>query len=245
MTQWKADPQNGLWLLPSRKRPAGVARFMKALAATNSTTPGVVITQRTQARDYMHLEFHPRWQLLATGGDTQGEKYRELWDRYCDLDWVGLVSDALVPVTDQWDTKLIEALNGWNFASCNDDWAIHGDENHKYVRVAGALVYSGPLLRAIGYIYPPGMNCLCLDDVIEALDMMEPFRVTLHDVLIKHPHYQNDPNVEFDDTYRNGYERNAGTDEHLWRQWRDYKYGMPAAAERIRALKESMSHELC
>lgn len=235
---WSANPQHGAWLIPSRNRPEKLARLMAALKETNCSTPGLVIIQHHERPAYQQLSLHNGWQLVAVDPESQGDKIRAIWARLHRLDWIGLGGDDQVPLTEGWDLRLIESLNGTNLASCNDNWAIHGDDRHPPGRIAGFICFSGPFLRALQHaVFPPGMHHTCIDDVYEHLDRLEPCRTILHDVTIMHRHYQNSVDVPKDETYTKAYDYYGPNDEVVWRQWRD---GGEAArlAVRVRGLKE-------
>jgi hypothetical protein len=235
---WSANPQRGAWLIPSRGRPEKLARLMASLKETNCSTPGFVIIQHHEMAAYKQVPMHAGWELIAVDPESQGDKIRAIWPRLYRLDWIGLGGDDQVPETQGWDVRLIEALAGYNFVSCNDDWTIHGDERHPAGRIAGFICFSGPFMRALGQqIFLPGMHHSCLDDAYEHLDRLEPCRMILHDVMIKHRHYQNSPDVSKDETYTRAYDYYGPSDEVTWRVWRDGGEAARAAI-RIRALKE-------
>jgi len=235
---WSANPQHGAWLIPSRGRPEKLARLMASLKESDCTTPGLVIIQHHELPAYQQVPMHAAWQLVTVDPESQGDKIRAIWPRLYRLDWVGLGGDDQVPITPGWDLRLIAALNGTNFVSCNDDWAIHGDERHPPGRIAGFICFSGPFLRAINQqIFLPGMHHTCLDDAYEHLDRLEPCRSILHDVMIKHRHYRNSDDVPKDETYTKAYDHYGPSDEVTWRVWRDCGEAARAAV-RIRGLKE-------
>ena len=243
MTQWRANPEKGAWLLPSRKRYDLVKRFMNDLKESKASTCGFVLISDWDAAGYADVDWYDGWApiVLKTNlgrPESQGDKIRAIWDLIVCWDWIGWLGDDQVPMTKGWDQKYIEALNGCNIVTCNDDWAIKGDDQHKYERMAGAWVFSGPLLRAIGYMFPNGMHQTCMDDAYEAIDMVEPISTKLRDVTIKHLHPQNGLRAA-DETYEIAYGKYGSGDESKWRQWRD-NGGLAQAASNIKVLKESM-----
>ena len=246
MTQWRADPKKGAWLLPTRARYDLVKQFMGHLKKSETSTCGFVLISKWDEKGYRDVDYYDGWApvILETNGlkrpESQGDKIRAAWNRIGipNWDWIGWLGDDQEPMTKGWDRKYIEALNGCNIVTCNDDWAIHGDSDHKYERFAGAWAFSGPLLRALGYMFPNGMHQTCMDDVYEAIDMAEPISTKLRDVMIKHWHPQNGLRAP-DETYEVGYGIYGSGDESKWRQWR-HNGGVIEAAEKIRALKKEM-----
>jgi hypothetical protein len=80
-----------LWLLPSRRRPASLARFFDAYRATSGSTPGMVLVDTADYADncalYDALELPPGWFVHYTHGATQGDKIAEVWDEVKDCAW--------------------------------------------------------------------------------------------------------------------------------------------------------------
>lgn len=235
-----ADPSNGLWLVPSRKRPEKLRRFFQALADTDTKTPGLVLIHHAEFQDpalvtaYDTLTIPWNWRLIKTQGDSQGDKLREVVDLYVNKDWVGLLGDDQVPDTMNWDLKLVERIKGWNLVSCYDDgWQI----NQRGGRIAGTMMWSGELLRTVGYIFPPGMHHVYLDDIWEELGGLTGcWSFAEHacpDVVIKHLHVTRGLSEE-DETHRIAYNYFAQTDYPVWHSWRAEE--LPAVADRVRAL---------
>ena len=143
-----------------------------------------------------------------------------------------------MPITQRWDLRLIEALNGTNFVSCNDDWVNWKTRRQHPALVEYCCSSASACSRAINQqIFLPGMHHTCLDDAYEHLDRLEPCRMILHDVLIKHRHYPNSDDVPKDETYTKAYDHYGPRDEMTWRGWRDGGEAARAAV-RIRGLKE-------
>src|SRR5215469_15503466 len=141
-----------MWLLPSRGRPANLARFFVAYRSTSGSTPGMVLVDcddyAAHAADYARLDFPLGWFLRVTTGATQHDKIREVWDWVKDCAWLGLIGDDCVPITKHWDRGLVERLDGSNIVSCEDGWQAPK-------RLGNCWIMAGELVRAVGYIFPP------------------------------------------------------------------------------------------
>lgn len=232
----------GRWLLPTRRRPHNLLRFFEALQKTNTTTPGTLLIDcydyRDNQQDYDLVR--DDWSIFITRYESQGDKVREYFKVYRSftnaLDWIGLIGDDQEPITPEWDQKLISKLDGKNLVSCNDDWAFHGDSRHPPGRIAGCMLWSMPLLQAVGYMFPPGLMHTRLDDVWEELDRHVKIRTVVPEVFIKHHHFRADPNVPYDETYKRGYEHYGHKDEAVFADWRD-KGAMSYAIAMIKNLK--------
>jgi hypothetical protein len=231
-----------MWLLPSRRRPANLARFFAACKATGTTTPGMVLIDRGDLAesDYSDVELPPGWFIRATDGVTQGDKIREVWDEIKDCAWLGLIGDDNIPETPQWDRILIEQLASAGIISCNDGWLAPK-------RVANCWIMAGPVIRAVGYIFPPGMHHLFVDDVWEMLGRNTGAWECRMDVMVRHAHIMKGE-AATDETHRAAYgegfsaahpgpDRAAGLwagDETVYRAWRMKDFAR--AADAIREL---------
>jgi CBS domain-containing protein len=174
-----------LWLLPSRRRVANLQRFFAAYQSTGGSTPGMVLVDMADYADncaaYDALELPPGWFVHYTHGETQGEKITMVWEQIVDCAWLGLIGDDCVPETPGWDKRLVDQLDGSNFVACNDGWQAPQ-------RVGNCWVISGPLVRAVGYIFPPGLHHLYVDDVWETIGREAGCWTTDMDIMVRHLH---------------------------------------------------------
>lgn len=173
---------SGFWLLPSHGRPKTLAKFMRAALKCNTSTPGLVLVQKnellTHREEYDAIEMPKGWHYRITKTQGMGDKFREIYPEVRHLDWIGWVVDDLVPLTDKWDAVMISGLNGKNIISCNDGARAP-------FRMC-APVFSGDLLRAVGYIYAPGFWHTYMDDAWEAIGKATGSWWVCMDVVLKH-----------------------------------------------------------
>lgn len=195
----------GLWLLPSRRRIEKLMKFFKIAMTNGITTPGIVLVQKDELEDlkslYAAIPLPENWRILPTYADGMGDKYRELWNSVKDLDWVGIACDDLRPQTKEWDKKMLSHVNGKNIVTCND--GIQGNN-----RMSGITVFSGPILRAMGYIYPPGFWHTFVDNVWETIGREANCWTYVEDILITHEH-----------PFVNGQIDATKSDETTWRSY--------------------------
>lgn len=222
-----------MFLLPSLNRTEKLKQFFEAARCTEMSAPGIVIVDRADYLEnqnaYIALEryqFPVNWKLHISDGVSMGDKIREKWDFYKDCDWVGVLNDDHIPVTPEWDARLINRLTGTNFVSCNDRWCAPQ-------KAAGATLWSGDLMRAVGWIFPPGLRHLYIDDLWEHLGRQTCCWHIDMSVVIEHRHVFN--GVPEDSTHRISY------DQTLWNQDRDtYQKWLatdaPEVISRIRTL---------
>lgn len=203
------------------------------------TTEGLVLIQKDDLADladaYQALELPLGWRFVATLGESQGDKIREVHPIIEGADWVGLIGDDQVVKTEAWDRKLMSHLTGWNVVTCNDNWIFNAPTKFwGNGRFAGSPIFSGDLVRALGWIFLPETHQIFLDDTWEELGHLTGCWTRVADVLVEHNHFENG-RAPRDETYAKGYDHYARIDIGHWQHWRDH--GCAQDAEKIRALK--------
>lgn len=231
--------KNGLWILPTHRRPDNLKRFLKAAREIGTSTPGLIVVNageyETSRAEYDALQLFilPNWRIVPVEANSYGDAIRAVWPKVKDLDWVGLVSDDLVPCTPGWDVKLISCLQGWNVVSSNDGWqAQTGDIGRD--RIHGAMCFSGDLLRAIGWMMAPKIRHIFHDDMLETLGRETACWQVKIDILVKHLHEAlqgvRGPTMDPQSSLWKH-------DEAVFKEW--LEKDKPATVERIKALMVS------
>jgi hypothetical protein len=186
----RVDPStsNGFILLPSRGRVlTNLPRFFRAAAETGMTLPGYVVVDADDFEEngalYRSFELPAGWSFFVSDTRSMADSIR--WAMKLlfkdTTDWVMWVADDLVPETPGWDVKLVGELTGWNCVSSDDGW-------RSPQRFDGALAWSGDLLRAVGYLVPPGVKHMCLDDLWEEIGAAAGCWRTVMDVMLRNHH---------------------------------------------------------
>lgn len=180
---------NGLILLPSLNRPKLCERFFEAYRATESETPGLLIVDHEDPalEEYKKLKAPDGWTLQITKSRTMGDKFRETWNEYADKDFVIILNDDHIPRTKHWDQAVISQLNGSNCVFTNDG----PSPDKPYVfpqRICGAIAISGKIYRALGWLFPPGVQHLFSDDCWAHLFSGAQCANGLPDVCVEHRH---------------------------------------------------------
>ncbi len=208
----------GLWLLPSRRRLTKLRIFFEKAMENGISTPGVVLVQKDELAElreaYDKIKKPDNWSILGTNGDGMGDKCREVWPVISKLDWVGLGCDDLRPQTPGWDKTLMEAINGKNIVTCND-----GTQGS--LRMAGITIFSGGLLRAMGYMFPPNFWHTYTDNVWEDIGRGALCWTYVDKVLITHEHPFRDGKLvpELSDETSNKSYGQQERDIQAYRQW--------------------------
>lgn len=192
----------GTFLLPSLGRAHLVKRFIESYIKTKSNVPVWVLVDKDDPKkdEYLALEFPKKITLTLTETRTMGDKVNEVKDRWIDLDYVGILNDDHVLITPEWDKKILSALNGTNVIATNDGPSPDKPWNAPH-RLCGAITFSGGVIRALGYMFPPGIKHLYSDEAWGFLFNHAKNAQFLMDVCVEHRHAYLNP-ADRDDTYR-------------------------------------------
>jgi hypothetical protein len=192
-----------MWLLPSRGRPDLLKRFFDN--AKGLSTPGTILIEKSDKyfeKYLFDIKLPQNWETFVCPEDFENHnpsyaKVIRAWfasnqDYIKKCNWVGLLNDDYIPITENWDTKLIERLNGKNFVCGNDRWKSPE-------RLTGAGVWSGNLLRAVGYLFPEGIGHFYADNMWEDIGGATGLWDICMDIIVLHDHHTM-PNKEMDET---------------------------------------------
>lgn len=175
-------------LCPSRGRPSKVAELLHAWHATS--TPGVAELLIALDDDDPQLEGYQTmcWDLRATSftvaprarlGPTLNRLAAERAGQHFA---VGFLGDDHRPRTPCWDACMVAALRdlGTGVAYGND--LLQGEN------LASAVVMTSDIVVTLGYMVPPGMVHLYLDNFWMALGRSLGRLAYLPDVVLEHAH---------------------------------------------------------
>ena len=208
----------GLWLLPTRRRIAKLQLFFDKAMENGITTAGVCLVQKDELLElkdgYAAIRKPENWKILPTNGEGLANKCQEVFPSVSKLDWVGLACDDLRPQTQGWDTTLLESVNGKNIVTCND-----GQQGG--LRMAGITIFSGGVLRAMGYMFPPNFWHTYADNVWEDIGRGANCWTYVDSILITHDHPFTDQKLDpekTDETTTHSYGHQA-QDIAAYNQW--------------------------
>lgn len=203
-----------MWFLPTYGRPARCQETLDSIQAAGTTTRGVVVIDGDTDPAYRGLRLPDGW-MVVTLPQNLGVcgALNHMFDAIHDEKWYGFISDDSVVLTEEWDTKLVEAAGTWGFASSADGWQGH-------IRMHGAVVFGGDMLRAFDWWAPPGLVHSYVDDAWEMLAGKLHNWVQVPDVIVEHRHFINRKAPE-DATYTKAYET-AKQDRDAWNLIKEY-----------------------
>lgn len=224
-------------IVPSRRRIHRLRQMFEAMKKAETSTPGIVIVQ---SKDYLEnikgysdleTDYMPKdWRFYISESEGMGNKLRELWGTYRDLPWANIMGDDNRPITKEWDKRLIDRLDGTNFVSCNDNWHTGGKNDLP----CGATFFSGGWMRAVGYLYPPGLQHLFIDNVWKDIGLATDSWEIDESVIVEHDHASKNVFLQ-DDTFKKS-ESYFAQDRQRFIDWRT-GYEFKWACEMIGLLK--------
>lgn len=193
----------GVWLLPTLNRVSLVKEFIDSFKEAEGTTPGLLLVDKADyalnEEAYQSLILPPGWGIMKTDAVSMGDKVREVWDFYKDLDWVGILNDDHRPRTKRFDQCILAQLKPHGIIGTNDGptpdkpWMAPG-------RLAGGIVFGGDVIRSLAYFFPPGIKHLYSDNAWELLGSRAQCVQILMDVCVEHDHAYK--NQKEDDTFK-------------------------------------------
>lgn len=172
-------------IVPSRGRPGNLARLAAAFDATRSGAAellAVVDDDDPALPEYRGVDLRggrllelaePRriGPILNSVAKVMAREYEA----------VGFMGDDHLPRTDGWDQRLVEELDSGPGVSYGND-QVQGE------RLPTAVMISAVLIRRLGYMCPPGLIHLFLDDFWKRLGQDVGCLVYLPGVVIQHLH---------------------------------------------------------
>lgn len=196
-----------MWLLPTKGRPHQVGRFFEQWRKTAASTPGILIVNEDDRPDvYSLVNLPSNWKIVTVNSTCVADAVNTVLMTLGEQDWIGLLCDDLSPETMEWDRLLIERSKPWNIVASQN-----GSQEQ---RLHGALVYGGDLLRAVGWMYPPGIKHSFHDDAWELIGDRCLNIVKVPEVMVCHVHAGT---VDETGRKRNSY---WNDDEKAWLKWR-------------------------
>jgi hypothetical protein len=214
-----------LVIVPTRGRPDNVRRLVAGLAETRTSAADfvfVVDDDDPEAMAYMRLAD----ELL---GIPNGNRHRMAVVHRMRLGGtlnfiarleadgypaIGFMGDDHLPKTPEWDRYIATALEA------DGPRVVYGNDLLQGAALPTAVFMSTPVIQALGYMVPPGMVHLYLDNFWLELGRQTGGLVYLSEVIIEHLHPAAGK-ADMDDRYR---EVNATAVDHADRaHWLQYQ----------------------
>lgn len=206
-------------IVPSRGRPQNIQRLAQAWTDTNAQADVIVAVDDddpTRADYYDAIQTHPRFDLTVRPRLRMGGTLNAVARNACRTwDHLGFLGDDHYPRTDRWDQQVTTELDRLRTG------IVYGNDLLQGERLPTAFFLTANIVRTLGWMAPPGLTHLFIDDATLALGRALDAITYLPDVVIEHLHPIAGKATE-DDGYR---EANAPDvwqhDKDVFTRWRD------------------------
>jgi hypothetical protein len=217
----------GVVIVPSRGRPDSIARLVEAFRATGASAVRLIVAvddDDPTLDDYRAVAL-PNGAALSIGPRSRiGAIVNDIAGNVAAFhDWVGFMGDDHRPRTADWPDLVDEALAG-------GPGVVYGDDLFQRQNLPTAVFMSSSIIQRLGYMHPPGLWHLYLDNFWMELGretrlVYEPRMVIEH----LHPFAGK---AEMDDGYRAN--NSPETNEHDRVEFQRYMmFDWPAAKAKL------------
>jgi hypothetical protein len=167
------------WFLPSYGRPEKLLALRDAPGGMPEDLVVLVNEDDPRRADY---EATSAWPIhFVPAGSRVCDVWREVYRLFPNESCYGVLSDDLIPMTPGWHEKMAEAAGKHHFANPRGGpmWPQ---------KLRSAVCIGGDLVRAMGYLAPPGFNHNFVDDVWDLIGKTFRLIKPLADVTVEHRH---------------------------------------------------------
>lgn len=219
-----------LVIVPTRGRPQNAARLVKAFEDTDSLNAELVFVADHDDPELPAYHVAAPRLLIYTGESGKGMVASLNWaaSLYADVyDHLGFMGDDHLPRTAGWDAHVLGALDAL------EPRVVYGDDLLQGSRLPTAAFLPSRLVRSLGYMAPPCLRHLYVDNFWLELGQALGGLRYLPQVVIEHIHPAAGKTA-MDARYEavNASEADM-RDRQAWRQFRDGD-GFTAALHRVR-----------
>ena len=221
-------------ICPSRGRPGAVAQLRQAWADTGTTAQLLVVVDHDDPQLAAYQDGGPV--VVSHTGGGMGPVLNDAAAGVLLMPGVaavGFLGDDHRPRTHGWDPALLDA------ATTPGPGVAYGDDLHQREALPTAVVIAAPIVSALGYMVPPGMVHLYLDNFWQMLGHALGALRYRQDAVIEHLH-PHAGKAAWDEGYRRVNDAavweadKARLDAYVASFW-------PAALQRVRAAVAQMA----
>ena len=178
-----------LTIVPTRGRCDNAMRLFEAINATADFTELIFAIDADDVAEYgdlMHATAGVNNVKIVIAARMGMNGTLNHWANWMapDYDFICFMGDDHLPITKGWDTKLAEAIGDKAGISYGND-LLQGEN------LPTAVVMSTKIIRALGFMSPPALKHLFLDNFWLAIGKALGNATYLPDVIIEHLHFTN------------------------------------------------------
>lgn len=225
-------------IVPSRGRPHVVRPLFEAFRATCTSNPMLVFSvdedDIDMGRYVAAVGALPSWVDIAAARNlNMGQALNYAVQGALEGFAVGFMGDDHMPRTVGWDTAYIDALREMGTGM------VYGDDQFQGERIPTQIAMTSDIVRALGWMTPPELAHLFIDNWWLALGRTAGCIRYLPDVVVEHRHplHPDGPKAPMDAGYTrvndvSSYQRDGAAYAELVRSG-----ALAAAVEKVRALR--------
>lgn len=178
-----------LTIVPTRGRCDNAMRLFEAINATADFTELIFAIDADDVAEYgdlMHATAGVNNVKIVIAARMGMNGTLNHWANWMapDYDYICFMGDDHLPITKGWDTKLAEAIG-------DKAGIAYGNDLLQGENLPTAVVMSTKIIRALGFMSPPALKHLFLDNFWLAIGKALGNATYLSDVVIEHLHYIN------------------------------------------------------
>lgn len=197
-------------IIPSRARPQNLRRLIGACQDTGTSTPAWVRLDEddTCVPQYRELSLPEGWRIIVGHRVSLSSVYNEAYESLNGTTHWVFIADDVVPITNGWDIKLIEAAGADGMAVPAGGETTGGCPH---------FVLGGDLVRSMGWLSLPGLDRIYIDTVWGDIAKARSVYRQVPDVTLEHRHFSNGKAL-MDSTYRKHHKEQDKLIYNNWRQ---------------------------
>lgn len=226
-----------LYIVPSRGRPDNIRALIEAWEATRDEARLWVCVDDDDPTGpgYEALTLPP-WVTLSSGERLRLGGTLNAWAdvavHHDNFSVIGFMGDDHRPRTPHWDSLILETISAVGGTA-----VVYGNDLLQGKTLATAVAISANIIDVLGYMVPPGMTHLFLDNAWGDIGRVVGNFVYRSDVVIEHVHPVAGK-AQWDDVYK---EVNSGemwdADEKAYKSWLAEEGDYAGWREKLRLLR--------
>ncbi len=178
-----------LTIVPTRGRCDNAMRLFEAINATADFTELIFAIDADDVAEYgdlMHATAGVNNVKIVIAARMGMNGTLNHWANWMapDYDYICFMGDDHLPITKGWDTKLAEAIG-------SEAGIAYGNDLLQGENLPTAVVMSTKIIRALGFMSPPALKHLFLDNFWLAIGKALGNATYCPDVIIEHLHFTN------------------------------------------------------
>ncbi len=205
-----------MWILPSRSRPHNLLRLIDAWYETGASTPVELCMDSDDPclPQVEAINIPSGWKIVVGHRGPLSVIYNAAHERHPDALWYGFIADDVVPLTNGWDIKLIEAAGSDGMAVPAGGETTGGCPH---------FVLGGDIVRSMGWLSLPGLDRIYIDTVWGDVAKARGVYREVQDVTLEHRHFSNGK-AFIDKTYIKSRKQK---DKFIYDNWRQQNGYLP------------------